>query len=810
MPENYFRQTFGSHFDTPPTASPTSTKKSPSVAPVAAQAGTGVSVGSDFEVDKPSGLVNRFEDQDPTEGLDSAAGAASSAQFIPKVIGKGTTLSGTTLTEISGIKGLAGKEILVAKGGSLTIGEKTVTGITKIIPQEGGKFTVIGKGGSFEGVSAEELSKANLQLKGDLKTGELTAAGSEGNYGKLAKILGIKNPVMGNLVQGLQWAAVAYFAIPFIGDLLGLEPETTKALQYAVSSGLFAYNAAEALQASSLLEGNSGFFASSSFPAIAGIGIGIVVFILTYKKVEYKTISFTCLPWEAPVGGNDCEKCNDEIQTCSRYRCKSLGQACELLNEGTNEEKCYWANPKDVSSPMITPNESVLTDGYEYTNTKPRPPSWGTFIVKTRSKDGCIAAFTPISFGINTNKPSQCKIDFNKTATYDDMQFYFGESNLYGYSHTQNLNLPSPEAINSYAASTNQSETGGLTIQNDGRYKLYARCRSGNGFWNIDPYEIQFCVDKGPDTQAPQILETSIRNNQPVQFEVDKVPIVVYTNEPANCRWSRTNLIFDKMENNMSCANNPMQMQSNLLYACSGELTNIEDRKDNTYYFKCEDQPWKPKNERNKMTSSHILTLKGTQPLNIVKNSVKPSNETITGATTTIPINLTLETEHGYKDGEATCYYSVNTGDNYIEMLNTNTFKHSQQQDLTAGTYTYYFKCIDLGGNQDTTNTTFTIFVDTKEPNVVRVLFDNDKLKIQTDEDADCYYTNNDNTKCNYELTNEGINLMPHETNNNKKEHFAPWDLKETYYIKCKDVNGKQPSPTQCSITVRPTEINVE
>src|SRR3989344_777860 len=665
-----------------------------------------------------------------------------------------------------------------------------------------------------------EIDKASLPAGANVVQGTSTTQGpvplgtqvtsetATKGYGKLAKILGIKNPVMGNLVQGIQWSAVAYFAIPFIGDLLGLEPETTKALQYAVSSGLFAYNAAEAVQASSLLGKSTGFFASSSFPAIAGIGVGIAVFILTYEKVEYKTVSFECLPWEAPVGGNDCEKCNDEIQTCSRYRCKSLGQACELVNEGTDKELCYWANPKDVASPMITPLEDVLTDGYEYTNTKPRPPSWGTTIVKTRSKDGCIAAFTPISFGIQTNKPSQCKIDFNRTTMYDEMPFYFGESNLYDYNHTQRMNLPSPDAINSFAKTT-ENETGGLTIQNDGRYTLYARCRSGNGFWNIDAYEIKFCVDKGPDTTPPQIIETSIRNNQPVQFEIDKVPIVVYTNEPASCRWSRTDQNFNKMENNMSCASNPMQMQSNLLYACSGELTNIEDRKDNNFYFRCEDQPWKPKNERIPMTQSYQFTLKGTQPLNIIEDSVSPSNETVEGATTTVNVTLYLETEHGYKDGEATCYYNSGNEDNYVEFLETNSYKHVQRQDLTAGTYTYYLKCVDLGGNQDTTSTTFAVFIDTKEPSVVRVLFDEDKLKIQTDEDADCYYSTNTNTQCNYELTNEGINLMPHETNDNKKEHFAPWNLKETYYIKCKDVNGKQPSPTQCSITVRPTEISI-
>ena len=48
-------------------------------------------------------------------------------------------------------------------------------------------------------------------------------------------------------------------------------------------------------------------------PIVFGVGVGVVVFALSYKKVEYERVDFTCNPWEAPIGGDDCEKCHSII-----------------------------------------------------------------------------------------------------------------------------------------------------------------------------------------------------------------------------------------------------------------------------------------------------------------------------------------------------------------------------------------------------------------------------------------------------------------------------------------------------------------
>ncbi|PIN94208.1 hypothetical protein COU56_02845, partial [Candidatus Pacearchaeota archaeon CG10_big_fil_rev_8_21_14_0_10_31_9] len=236
-----------------------------------------------------------------------------------------------------------GKENLVFQGIETKDGQK----LAKFLKTDG----------TYTYINQNNLDQAGgINLKGATSPTALS-----GGTGKLAKILGVESPVTGNLIQGVQWAAIAYLVVPFIGEMLGLEEPTTKALQYGVSSGLFAYNAAQALGFSEtgLAQSSVGSWIGGH-AAIFGVGVGVVVFALSYKKVEYKRVDFICDPWQAPIGGDDCEKCNDGMNPCSEYRCKSLGQACGIVNKGTEDEKCVWLNPRDVNSPIIRAWDDAL------------------------------------------------------------------------------------------------------------------------------------------------------------------------------------------------------------------------------------------------------------------------------------------------------------------------------------------------------------------------------------------------------------------------------------------------------------------
>ena len=94
-------------------------------------------------------------------------------------------------------------------------------------------------------------------------------------------------------------------------------------------------------------------------------------------------------------------------------------------------------------------------------------------------------AFTKLEFGIKTNEPAQCRIDYDLTEKYDDMLYLFGETNLFEEKHTQKLKVPDP---------FNQAVV--PEIYNDGTYKLYVRCMDANGNGqNSAAVAFSFCVN---------------------------------------------------------------------------------------------------------------------------------------------------------------------------------------------------------------------------------------------------------------------------------------------------------------------------
>ena len=624
------------------------------------------------------------------------------------------------------------------------------------------------------------------------------AAPAAGIAGIVSKLFGGGlGGTWGPLISGVAWGATVAGLVQLAAPALGADRSLTNALTYAVLGGSVAGGAittALTKLAPTKFVGGSG---AATYGAIGGIVIGAAIFVLTYKSEKKKIVKFECLPWEAPIGGSKCEECNkDKFRPCSEYRCKALGQACQILNKGTKEEKCAWINPKDVTSPTITPwKDALKPTGLNYIpDTTIRPPALGVKVV--RGTADCLKAFTPLEFGITTNEPAQCKIDFAHKTKMDDMEYQFGETNYHLYNHTQKLRLPGPET----GTATNASLA--PVLRNDGTFNLYVRCKDANGNENVDEFSFNFCVDKGPDTTPPVIERTSIPSGSPVLFNITGFPIEVYVNEPAECKWSRQNKAYTDMENTMSCTTQTYQVNDALLYTCSGNLTGIKNREDNKFYFRCKDQPSKTESERNVNVQSYELILKGSQPLNIIK--VAP-NATITGSTDTIPVSLEIETDDGAEEGKAYCYFSpTGAKDSYLQLFETNSFKHKQLLDLITGNYIFYYRCIDAGGNAAESNTTFSVLVDKAAPKVTRVYREGtDALKIITDEDAECVYSLN---SCNYEFK-DGLKLLSSTT---KKNNFAEWKPGVSYYIKCRDIYGNEPNPNECSIVASASQLEAK
>ena len=599
----------------------------------------------------------------------------------------------------------------------------------------------------------------------------------------LAKFLGkarIGELSIGGILKTAGVAAAIYGGLRIILPLLGASPEFTSAFSFAAASGYFAGSIATKIGAS-LLQGG-----------LIGLGIGALIFLVTFKKTRYEVASFSCYPWDAPVGGQNCGECNDENFACTEYRCRSLGQACELINKGTNEELCFWNSHGDVKPPVIEAWEETLTPGYKYIpDNAISPPDRGVEIVG-EFDNGCVAPFTALRFGINVDEPAKCKLDSLNKDNFDEMSFFFGRSSTNKFNHSQTMSLPSRDAL----------ESENITLQNGGQFQLYARCQDANGNSNVPNFVFSFCVDEGQDTTPPLIKSTSIINGNPIAFNQNDVDLDVFVNEPAECKWSRTNQGYDNMENQMDCNTNVLEVNGQGLYECSTTLTGLNDGVDNDFYFRCKDQPHlegtADASQRNKNAESYKFTLVGTRSL--VIDSFKP-NGTIKDSTDPIKVTLEVKTSAGYSNGESICEYEgFGTGGNFNQFQITSAHEHSQRLDLPEGDYTYNVRCVDLGGNTDTAETEFTIETDTAPPSIIRVFHEETLLKIRTNEEASCVYSN---FGCSYPFE-EGTAMSTLDD----KEHSTAWNPDKSFHIKCEDEFGNRPvDPSSCSLIVRPFEV---
>lgn len=579
--------------------------------------------------------------------------------------------------------------------------------------------------------------------------------------------------------------------------LLKLDPELAKSIGAGAGWGYFAGAMVAKIGTALKLKG---IFSSTwlfGLPTLGwiGIGIGILISIFTHKKTRMDVVSFSCMPWDAVTKGQDCEVCNRDDIPCTEYRCKSLGQACEIINPGTDNELCVWVDRDDINPPVIKPWEEILTSGYKYVpDTAISPPHKGVKIVPEDDINGCVAPFTPLVFGLALDKPAKCKISPERPTSFQDMGNLFMSNGLSLYNHSFQRSLPNSQTLGAE----------NITFIGGGEFSLYIRCETKQGYSNSNDFLFRFCVDDGPDTEEPIITRTSILNNSPIANNQYEINLSIFVNEPSQCRWSRLDQSYDDMpdENQVNCPASKSVLDTSLAgdYKCEAStLTGLLNNQNNDFYFRCKDQihleGTDEEHLRNINEKSYFFRLIGTQPLNI--DSAEPNEVTIKNATFQIKVDLEVETSVGYDKGAATCSFSPAGQNRFVLFFNTGTHKHSQRLDLTAGTYTYEIRCVDLGGNADTREISFTVETDMAWPVVVRVFRDGQNLKIITDEEATCVY---DNKNCLYAFE-DGLKMT-----SDGKVHFTEWEPDKNFYIKCQDEFGNQP-PQGCSMTVRPFEI---
>ena len=254
----------------------------------------------------------------------------------------------------------------------------------------------------------------------------------------------------------------------------------------------------------------------------------------------------------------------------------------------------------------------------------------------------------------------------------------------------------------------------------------------------------------------------------------------------------------------MKCSTTAFEMNAMMMYECITNLTGMENKKENNFFFRCKDKPFPGVNESQRIENDkgYHFMLKGTEPL--VIESYGPQGK-IRGSATTAKVTLTAETAAGSNDGEATCDYSRSC----FEKTGSKTkfarfdygsglasYTHSINIWVTQGKYNCVIRCTDFGGNMDKKEFSYEVEIDKTIPKIVRVYEEQGNLKIITDEEATCVYSYDN---CNFVF---GDGLLMDSVDG--LGHFTEWNLDKTYYIRCQDKHGNVLEYGKCDIQVRP------
>ena len=514
------------------------------------------------------------------------------------------------------------------------------------------------------------------------------------------------------------------------------------------------------------------------------IVIMAVISLIGWGKTETKTVSFKCMPWEAPLGGDDCTKCNeDPTKPCTEYRCGSLGQACVLLNPESETPKCESV-AKETIAPIISPGEP--SPGYEFKEITKN----GLSVIGNNTE--CITEFTPVSFTLKTNEYAQCVYSYTlpSSKVFEDMGElnYPKEANAFTINHTFGIFMPSISSLSVYDV------TGDLK-EKFGKMSMYVRCRDYWGNYNIDEYIANFCVNSGPDLTAVSHLYTTTnpKTETTLKYGANTTNVIFYINEPAECKYSTSSeKNYDEMENSMSCETDVRRV-TDFGWRCNTTMTT--DKEENKIYVKCKDQPWLAGtiNETNRninqedyeyvlYVSKTELNITSTFPTGTIENGFEP-----------VSIDLGIKTSGGAEDGIATCYWGEHLDIPFWETGFSNNHKQTLST-VVDGEYSIAVKCEDIAGNIATSEINFVMNLDTSPPIVVRTYKEGEGLVALTDEESECSYTLD---SCDFDINNASSMDSSFSI-----AHRAPWEQGKTYYIKCKDSWGN--ANPWCAIRIQP------
>ncbi len=532
--------------------------------------------------------------------------------------------------------------------------------------------------------------------------------------------------------------------------------------------------------------------------------------LLSYQNFAQEIISYSPTVWQPQTGGENCEQCNLLPHGCSEYQCHSYGAGCELINKGTEDEQCFWNNSQDFNPPIVSVLDEALDLVFEFDEISNNSAKL-IYVGENPSPNNCIPAFNGVKIAVKTSELAQCKLDIENKFSYDEMLSFFSEGSTYTYNHTIDID-------SSAFPSSSSLENLGILVENGRTHEFYVRCQDSSGNLNPTNYLIHFCVDETPDTTPPEISTNYY--SEKIYVKVDKMfvdDLIVYTNEPATCKWDLNDVSYETMANNMTdCSKNITDYKEGYSYGCDANLTGIRNNELNKYYIRCKDKPWLGEINSNKEyrvenKESYVFEVVGTEGLAIseitankeilFKENKIYTDYNILDSTIPIKISLAVKTSQGAQgDGSSRCTYRLNGTNFNYDFYNEGNYNYvyNNVHDLYLSEqkeYNYSIKCCDIAGNCDEESIKFKIEIDTDEPKITRAYYDGAQLKIITNEKSTCVYSTD---TCIYNPS-DGLELKT----NDGLEHFVNWNTEIDLHIKCLDVFENAPEPEECQLIAR-------
>lgn len=508
-------------------------------------------------------------------------------------------------------------------------------------------------------------------------------------------------------------------------------------------------------------------------------------FIETFEEQEYFIMRFTCESWQPPKHG-ECEICNDDVRSCSEYRCKSLGSNCHYFIE--NGEPGYCASVNEIWSAQITPWQEILTGGNEYSSI-----GSNGFRIQGLLGQG-VNAWESLTFGIVTDKPATCKIDSQHTQDYNDMAYeMFSPVNPdTGKSDGTHHQI----GLNAFTGGNNSETTLGLAQGEENEY--YIRCMNFAGQINEAEFVVQAKVKDGPDLTPPELIRFEPVSGSHLKQGTNSTDIVLFLNEPADCRFDYEydtlsgQEYFEDLRHEMFCLTSPSS-------AFFGEwrcLANLENLTvgENNLYFRCKDQPNLEETESYPRNANFVST---NYKLDVCSSglniSLLNSNMLIEEK------SFTLNVATSGCVGDAICSFRMSNYSNQFNVFfETGGKIHSQLLTPSLGEHEIEVSCEDEAGNTANKTFKFTVIFDDTPPEIVRAINTDGEIKIVTNEPAECVYETNISNGCNFGFEGETTSYL-------STEHKFNSNVLENYFIKCRD--KKLNLPSSCSIILKPISL---